>query len=256
MEDENNKNEYADWKAPYSSQARDQEPGSSGSDIKEPDDISEDLDTELKGIVRAFLGKDEDSKEKLSQLKTEAASIINNERFKQSGLQISAQEISDQLDEALLITDEQEQINQITKILSPLFLFKKQNLGLFERIRTQSRLEKGGYVPVNEVIYYGIHTDDLHIHLADASDFGVKKKIRLMKDGLRKIAQDLAEHPEVKKISATAWIVASNPGLMERLGFDVQGEISDKLKEAYFKDEQRPVSRAVMSREEFLKKYG
>jgi hypothetical protein len=49
--------------------------------------------------------------------------------------------------------------------------------------------------------------------------------------------------------------VASNPGLLEKLGFEIEGPIDEETRKKHFADDPRPISKAVISREKLLEKY-
>lgn len=70
---------------------------------------------------------------------------------------------------------------------------------------------------------------------------------------LRPAFGGLAADERIKEIQATSWIVASNPGLLEKAGFTVAGSISEEMRMEHFSNESRPVSWAQINREKFLK---
>lgn len=79
--------------------------------------------------------------------------------------------------------------------------------------------------------------------------------IKAFRDGLRELARQVKEDERIKEIKATSWIVAANPGLLEKAGFTIGGAIDEKIKMEHFNDEDRPVFWAHMSRENLLEKY-
>ncbi len=109
--------------------------------------------------------------------------------------------------------------------------------------------------PINEILYYGISGDNLHIHFEDASRFSNAKKEELMNNGLKNLAIIVASNPEIKKVTACSWMVARFPRQIKKLGFEIMGPVGKEVTQKYFKNEKRPVHWAMMSREEFLVKY-
>ncbi len=91
--------------------------------------------------------------------------------------------------------------------------------------------------------------------MAPAADFNAAQKIYFFKDAIEKLTGIVAKNKGVQEISATSPLVASNPGLFTRLGLKVIGPISPEKRKEDFESETRPISRATMSREEFLSKY-
>lgn len=88
----------------------------------------------------------------------------------------------------------------------------------------------------------------MHIH---AESF----RKRPTKEGLQKLAEIVKENESLQVIAATSWIVARKTERLEELGFTDMGPITDEEREQHFKGDTRPINKAVISREDFLKKY-
>jgi len=54
----------------------------------------------------------------------------------------------------------------------------------------------------------------------------------------------------IEKITATSWLVAS-PRKLERLGFTIEGEISEEERNKHFKNDNRKIVKASMERKKF-----
>ena len=133
----------------------------------------------------------------------------------------------------------------------------------FEKNVEQERktfIEKGNYTPVNEIVSYGITNENsfLNIHIAPATDFNAIEKIRLLEDGLKKLAAIVNSNKNIEMILAASWIVLKKQKLVESLGF----KIADSLKiqmlidsERIKKSSPRPAALAYMSREDFIERY-
>jgi hypothetical protein len=106
-------------------------------------------------------------------------------------------------------------------------------------------------------MYYSVDLENgtAIIHVAPKGDLKLGAVIKAFRDGLKELARQVREDERIKEIQATSWIVASNPGLLEKVGFVVEGAIDEKMKTEHFSDENRPVSWAHMSRKAFLDKY-
>jgi len=122
-----------------------------------------------------------------------------------------------------------------------------------------------GYTRVNKILGYQILPDtyqSLHIHLAPANDLGVGEKIRLIKDGFKKLAVVISSNTDIQKVYAVSWIVARQPKFMEKMGFEIEDSIDVKLLlgsmrvvSALTNRDTRPRAMATMSREKFLERY-
>lgn len=153
----------------------------------------------------------------------------------------------------------EEMIYQISTTVAD-YLNSRYTPEEFEKMIRQGWAEKSGFVPLNEVLSYGTHREEAHIHLAPAKHESSLKLGVLVKRGLEKLAQKIKEDPELKnieRVSATSWLVATKEGgrLMEKLGFQIDGPIDEDFRAEHFKGELRPISRSHIERDEFLAKY-
>src|SRR3989339_838924 len=127
-------------------------------------------------------------------------------------------------------------------------------------------------LPLNEILYYGVDQDIIHIHLKSVAELlkehgkrdGITRVEELLEDGLRKLAIVIGKNEDIKKVTAKSWLCASKSGRrwLEELGFVWDGLISKEERELHFKDavnakgEPEKVAEMHMDRDEFLRKYG
>ncbi len=138
----------------------------------------------------------------------------------------------------------------------PLRMAKIQLSAMHEAVHEAKRERR---FPLSDTLTYGYDGDTAHIHFSPAGDMGPKKLMTDVTVGLQELARQLQQNDNLERIdniTAVSWIVAAHPGLLERMGFHVQGSVSDEYKQRYFKDETRDVSISSMTREELLQKYG
>jgi len=153
------------------------------------------------------------------------------------------------------IENREEFIEKVLIILNPLIELRRKDPGTFEKIRREAFIKGGGFIPVNEIFSYGLENDFIHIHLAPAETMGLAEKLSAIKNGLEELAKIVNDNKSIKEIVATSWIVAENPKILERLGFEIEGEIDEETKRKYFANEERAVAKASISREKFLESY-
>lgn len=153
------------------------------------------------------------------------------------------------------LEDKEEFIKQGLDSLKPLIEWKKNNEAAFEAKMRENFVSASGFTRLNESLSYGKDKDDIHIHVAPSETLSVGQKLNLLKDGLRRLQEIVKNDEEIKLVSATSWIIATEKGqgIMEKLGFEVTGLISKELKERFFRSETRPVFGAYIKREDFLK---
>jgi len=127
-----------------------------------------------------------------------------------------------------------------------------------EKILREKFIETGKFIPLNEILSYGYYKEAVHIHLASAKTIDKEERGRIINEGLQKLARKLKEDPElkdVKKITATSWIVFKMPEFLEAMGFTIDGPIDEEKRQKYFAHEKGEIWAAHIDREDFLKKY-
>lgn len=198
-------------------------------DIEEPENRFAEFEKRLAGFLNISIN--------LGLSQAEIDSVTNNLRV------------------CSLIKEKEGFIKQGLNYLQPLVDWKKNNAAPFETIMRENFVSSSGFIKLNESLSYGKDKDDIHIHVAPSETLSVGEKFSLLKDGLRRLQEIVKNDGEIKTVSATSWIVATKQGkgIMEKLGFEVTGEISKELKEKFFRLETRPVFGAYINREDFLK---
>jgi hypothetical protein len=162
------------------------------------------------------------------------------------------EQILAQIDEAIKASDEDEFKRKISEALAPIL---KNNPLLLEDIGALIGTKKEGFKLLNERISYGVGGDTLHLHLSPA--YKIKERVpQLFQDGCWRLAEIVKQNEEIKQITCTSWIIATRTygAVFEELGFTIK-EVPDEIKQEYFKDEKRPMKMALMTRDEFLKRY-
>lgn len=167
--------------------------------------------------------------ERIQAIISKIKPLLSDEQF--SGITPALQSLSS-------IEDEGEFVESVFLVLQPVLELKKR----------VTIAQRHGFVELNDVLSYGMGEDLVHIH---AESF----RKRPTQDGLQKLAEIVNKNENVRYIIATSWIVSKKPEWLEELGFTDMGPITEEEREKHFKDDTRPINRAVMSREDFLKRY-
>lgn len=156
------------------------------------------------------------------------------------------------------VEDKEDFIENCFLAIKPLMDWMEANKALIEAKRRKDFVENGNFIPLNESLSYGKTKDVIHIHVAPSETLSAGTQLVLLRDGLRNLRKIVENDETIKKITATSWIVATEQGkgIMEKLGFTVTGEISSEMREKFFKSDDRPVSEAIITRDEFLKNEG
>jgi hypothetical protein len=165
-------------------------------------------------------------------------------------------EIKVGLEKCCAISDREQFLEECLACVKPLIDWMRDDYASFEAMIRENQIAGSGFTPLNESVSYGKDKNLVHIHVSPSESFDPLKKLSILRDGFKKLAKILKEDESIKEVTASSWIIAENPRIMEMLGFTVLGEISPEFKEKHFKYETRSVFEAVMSREDFLKKYG
>lgn len=160
-------------------------------------------------------------------------------------------EIRKQLQSCSTIEDPVLFTDAAMAILLPVIKVREEHKKEFEEAQAKAMNELSGFTEINRLLSYGKDGDRIHIH----APFGrtVEGKLKLYREGMRKLAEIVENDPEVKKITATSALVAEHPSLFERAGFEIS-EVPEWIKEEHF-DGQKNIKKASISRDEFLKRF-
>lgn len=210
---------------------------------------------EMEMAVEHFIDELPNNKEKIDSLNNLLVRSLNNELLEKIGLNITVNEIKNNLEKCKKIESGAEFINKVKEIIKPISIAMDNNPVEFANFKRKVFNESHQFKPLNEVFSYRIDEGDLHLHMAPATDMSTISKIKFIKDAIEKLPEIVKSNRKVKKISATSWIVASNPKILERIGFKDEGPISDETRKRDFEGETEPISRATISREKFLSIY-
>ncbi len=213
----------------------------SESEIKEDEELERAKDS-----FSAVFKSHKDGPERVEVVVKRLGKLLENSTF-------NGEEIEGALRACAELDDERKFVDGVMSAIKPILVFRKDHPDEFEKIAREAAMSQEGMTPLNEIMYYGGRDDYIHIHLANARY--VENLRALVLDGLQKLAKIIEGNGKVKTIEATSWIVAKNPKLMEKMGFKIEGEIDDEFRRKYFSGDKRKISKAAISREEFLKRY-
>lgn len=167
-----------------------------------------------------------------------------------------ARHIREAIERTGSIVDKSEFIAAMTAAFRPLLDAYLRSPAKFEQAARERWRRESNFTPLSEILAYGQAGDVVHIHLASARAMSPGEQLRGVRDGLQKLAEVVARDETIQRITATSWIVAARPGLLEKLGFTVEPQdINDVERKEHFAEENRPVRRATMTREELLTRY-
>lgn len=164
-------------------------------------------------------------------------------------------EMKDNVKRVCYLEDEQQFIASGLAALQPLLDWKNNNPKTFEARLRENQVAYLKYNVLNEMMTYDVHRKKINLHISPSETLSISEKISLVKDGLRRLAEVLKENEQIESVVATSWIVAANPGILEKLGFFVDGEISAEARANWRSVDDRPIASAHISRDDFLKRY-
>ena len=211
---------------------------------------------ELERVIENFIDELPDHTQKIDALTKLLGRSLDNKFLKNLGLDITIEEIKKQLEDCKKIESGAEFIKKVKNIFKSISVAMNEHPEEFAKLKRKIFVEHHNFTPINEIFSYKIDGGDLHLHLAPASDFSTKEKLKLIKDTLEQLIKIVSSNKDVQEISATSPLVTSNPGLLKRVGFKIEGPISKEKQEQDFGSEAGTASRATISRKEFLAKYG
>jgi hypothetical protein len=216
----------------------------------------------IKEEMRGNLGRLYDNREK--ELNNRIDDFISKlESLQKNGVAFDKEGIINGLRESADIKDREVFISHLIKILEPIIIIQATQPKVIEQVQRENTINGPDNLKLSEVLYMSINGQnekEAEIHLAPATELikqdGIGNFRKEVENGLKKLAEIIKTNDNIEKITATSWIVAKNPSLLERLGFTVIGEISKEEREQEnYRDEKRPIAKAFMKREDFLFKY-
>lgn len=159
------------------------------------------------------------------------------------------------LDACLALEDKNQFVQGVMKAFKPLRDIQFDEPERYEKALAQAFVETSNFTKINQLLCYDIDGTTMHIHVIPNETTPTPRKLFLLKEGLKGLAEVVRDNEEIKTISGTSWIVAKNPRLLEKLGFTIAGDISQQERERFFTGEDRPVYKATISRQELMSRY-
>lgn len=205
--------------------------------------------TELEKIYTA----EENGAIRIEKIIERLSPLLNDNLFHEQS-DIDTQAIISALGECKEATTVEEFVEGTLQALDPYLKYQEQHPAELEAHRLRVLRQEKGYAEINEMMYFNMTHDEIQIHIDDVKELGLAEKMRLLKDGMKKLALIIQSNPQLKGVFAASWIVAKNPGLVERLGFNVTGPLEFTPVEGEVLDE-RPIAGAYITREEILERY-
>lgn len=234
--------------------------------IREKEKI-EQLDFEaMKTKLAKFFSKKTSLVEQLSDFKKNIANflVMAGERISDD----EKQKILEGIDACQEINEREPLIERLMIVIDPLIEFRLNNSREFELGQREAfangAISGEKFIAIegtDGIICYGQHNNRIHLHLAPMRTLTISEKLKFMKEGLpaamRKLAEVIKNNPQIEIITATSYIVAANPDLFrKRIGFTKIGAMDKHDRLQHFGQDEAPVLRAAMTREEFLDRYG
>src|SRR3989344_7386843 len=127
--------------------------------------------------------------------------ILDDEWLKKELPDIDSHTIQSELDAIAHSPDVYSYAEASLKIIDPILQLAVSHPEEFAQMRRRTS-SINMFEPVNELLRYGIDGDELHIHIADAWDMDNEKKFFLFTQGLRELAQIVANDKDIKVITA------------------------------------------------------
>ncbi len=207
-------------------------------------------------------------RQKLERLPTNAARIdtVNDKlkylvMFREAILEqasVDINEVSASLATLDLTLPDREFINQLITIIDQSVNHIRQSYpALWERVQRRGFVTEGQFTSLDneDFISYGIGGHGwAHIHVSPGHTLG-EQKLPLMAKGLLQLIGQLKQRGDVQGITATSPLVASKiyGGLLEQIGFTLEGEIDQPLRQERFSKVplDTPIHRASLPKEKY-----
>lgn len=205
----------------------------------------QNIENQLPAHISNIFDKSTNSNERVDDIFKNLGNIIDQLE--------NAEEIKHDLEGLRGVEEKEEFCSRALTVLKQLVDWRANHLVEFENIRRQDFNEQGGFTELNQMLSYGLDGDTIHLHVPPNVSTPDSKKLRLVREGLQKLATIVNQDPSVKTIVATSWIVAKHPDLMTKLHFNVEGPIDEETRARHFNAETRDIALATISREDLIK---
>jgi len=152
-------------------------------------------------------------------------------------------QILEDIEKSCSLQDKNEFIDSIMSILSPV---------LEDKDFIEQYFRENNFLPLNEILEYGISGPVAHIHLSQDAKIG----LRGFEEGLNILADIVEQHEEIQMITASSDLITGHESLVRKFGFHIDGLISKEDHKKYFPD--KPIDTVTMShmeRQEFLARH-
>jgi len=167
-----------------------------------------------------------------------------------------------------ITSDREEFIGSMMRVLAPIVEAQENNKKAMELAQRKSFLrssvDKKQFIPIedtDDILSYGVggrNGDSIHIHLAPMRTLSTAEQLAFAKktvpEAFKKLVEVIKADESIKNVTATSYVVAAMPELFKRYGFEIEAMSSDS-RDYSWGGEKRPVLRAVMNREKFIKLY-
>ena len=85
-------------------------------------------------------------------------------------------------------------------------------------------LERGSFIEINQLLAYGLREDTLQLHVLPNKETSIGEKLKLLREGMEKLAEIVRDEETIKEVTIRGWIVLKRPSLLEKLGFKIELE--------------------------------
>jgi hypothetical protein len=169
-----------------------------------------------------------------------------------------AERVKDELRSCAMIDNKVEFIERAMAAVQPVL-----NLEVIVKTESQARElireegQKDGSISLSEILSCSPDSrgDRLHLHWAPSWTISPEQRMRLLLEGMQKLAQIVKTDEKIKRVEATSWVVTKMPDLLKGSGFIIDGPISEVDKKDNFPLEEGEVGTAHIDREELLARY-
>ncbi len=147
------------------------------------------------------------------------------------------------------LTEKDEFVEKMFLIAKYYLDIKAGHLDQFETIERQRIYkEHPTYKELNQLFAYEFEDDEIRLHVSANKGTSIKDKLRLIDNGLKKLAEIVRGNPKIKQVTGRSWIAGENPKLLGRLGFEVT--------EIEANSQGIKIGLAMISREKLLEMHG
>jgi hypothetical protein len=211
------------------------------------------IDRTISNSLIKNYNKGKDNKERIEEIVNglKALHEVATDVFKKEDLEEIIGGLNEISDKDL---DKEEFISNVRNRLEPFIILYSKNFSEVEEGQRKIFNKEKNFIPLNDVISYGISRNKIHLHHPPARSIPKEERMKQYIEAFLSLEKVVEENEDVEEITAISYLLTKSffSEMLKEYGFNIERPSQDVI-ERHFKGEEREILYASISREDFLK---